>query len=1017
MRVLLVALSLSASPLLAGSNLFRPPVPVPFPEQYPLAVATGDLNGDGRTDVVWGGWGLTPIGGGYLGIFGYLQVVLQEPNGALAAPVEYALGQNAYPRSLAVADVNGDGRADVIVGSSPNGDPPKAVGVLLQNGQGDLDAMVGYPTPRACQVATGDFNHDGRTDVVAICGGGADVLLQDAGGTLSAPASVDVPSHSYSDVAVGDFDGDGRDDLALGGESSWGPNTPTVALLMQQPGGGFGSPILRNVGGPLMVAYGLKAGDLNGDGRADLVVSHSQNLSVFYQAAAGMPASPTNLPPFRAESLAIADINSDGRKDLLGASSAGQVGTFLQSAAGALSAVLTDALPAGPDAASRRALAVGDLDGDGGIDAAVGVQLSTAELTILYRAPLHDLGVSITGVPDPASWGGSIAYTVTLANQGVGAVSGVGLSVTLPAGLSLVSVNPSTPTCTGGGDTVSCALGGLAFRQNKAVTVVARADVLGSVTVGAAGTLTESDPEPANNTATQTTLVELPSCADPVQDGSFEQGQLSIPWKATSTNFGTPICSVGSCGTGAGTAGPRTGIFWAWFGGVNRPELGTLTQTVTLQRGRATLRLYLWNGLSSGYATDYFRVLLDGNPVFAVLAGDPQYRAGYRLVGIDLSAFADGGAHSLRLESDTKGPAITNFSVDDVSIETCPPPTLSVGDVTVTEGDSGITDALVSLTLDGPTTSLVTASYATADGSAAAGSDYLPASGVVTIPPGATATTVRVPVLGDRVLEPDETSSFNVPQATNAIVSDGTGVVTLANDDAGGLAVADTTVIEPGTGSRTAVFTITLSPLATGPVTVNYATQDGTALAGQDYVATSGELSLAPGEPSGIVEVPVNADTEAELPETFALVLSGASGTTIAASTGTATVLDQGYYTVAPCRVVDTRNAAGPTGGGPLSAGAARTFPVAGRCGIPAWAKAVSLNVTVTQPSTAGHLRLFPGGTAVPQVSTLNFVAGLTRANNAVVKLGAGGDLSVFCMLGSGSAHVIVDVNGYFASE
>jgi uncharacterized repeat protein (TIGR01451 family) len=339
----------------------------------------------------------------------------------------------------------------------------------------------------------------------------------------------------------------------------------------------------------MMVPYGLTAGDLNGDGRADLVVSHSQNLSVFYQTAAGMPASPANLPPFLAESLAIADINSDGRNDLVGASSAGQVGTLLQSAAGTLSAVLTDALPSGTEPASRRALALGDLDGDGGPDAAVAVLLYTAELTVLYRTPLHDLGISIVDAPDPAPWGGNVTYTVAVANQGAAAVSGVGLGVTLPPGLSLVSVNPTTPTCTGGGDTVSCALGGMAFRQSKEVTVVARADVLGSVTVDAAGTLAESDPEPANNTASQTTLVDLPACGNPVEDGSFEQGELSIPWKATSTNFGTPIRSFGTCGSGGGMVGPRTGIFWPWFGGANRPELGTLTQTVTLQRGRATL--------------------------------------------------------------------------------------------------------------------------------------------------------------------------------------------------------------------------------------------------------------------------------------------------------------------------------------------------------------------------------------------------------------------------------------------
>jgi hypothetical protein len=205
-----------------------------------------------------------------------------------------------------------------------------------------------------------------------------------------------------------------------------------------------------------------------------------------------------------------------------------------------------------------------------------------------------------------------------------------------------------------------------------------------------------------------------------------------------------------------------------------------------------------------------------------------------------------------------------------------------------------------------------------------------------------------------------------------------------------GFVTASYATTDGSAGSRAAAFTVTLSPPADGPVTVAYATQDGTSLAGQDY---------------------------AELPETFTLRLSGPSGAAIAASTGTATVLDRGYYAVTPCRVVDTRKSAGPAGGGALVSAATRTFPVAGRCGIPAWANAVSLNVTVTQPSTAGHLRLFPGGTDLPQVSTLNFAAGATRANKPLVMLGVGGELSVFCMLGSGSAHVIVDVNGYFATE
>jgi hypothetical protein len=120
------------------------------------------------------------------------------------------------------------------------------------------------------------------------------------------------------------------------------------------------------------------------------------------------------------------------------------------------------------------------------------------------------------------------------------------------------------------------------------------------------------------------------------------------------------------------------------------------------------------------------------------------------------------------------------------------------------------------------------------------------------------------------------------------------------------------------------------------------------------------------------------------------------------------------YYTIAPCRVVDTRNPAGPLGGPALAAGSDRDFPLAGNCGIPPTASAVSINVTVTQPTTAGDLRAYPGGSPRPLVSTINYQGGQTRANNAVVALGGAGDLTMRCDQGSGTVQVIIDVNGYF---
>jgi len=130
--------------------------------------------------------------------------------------------------------------------------------------------------------------------------------------------------------------------------------------------------------------------------------------------------------------------------------------------------------------------------------------------------------------------------------------------------------------------------------------------------------------------------------------------------------------------------------------------------------------------------------------------------------------------------------------------------------------------------------------------------------------------------------------------------------------------------------------------------------------------------------------------------------------TVVGSSTGAS------FFTLTPCRVVDTRGPAGPYGAPALAAKSDRSFVLAGQCGIPPTAKAVAINVTVTQSTAAGDLRLFPGGTSLPLVSEINYSAGQTRANNAVVALGASGDLTVHCDEASGAVELIIDVTGYF---
>ncbi len=120
------------------------------------------------------------------------------------------------------------------------------------------------------------------------------------------------------------------------------------------------------------------------------------------------------------------------------------------------------------------------------------------------------------------------------------------------------------------------------------------------------------------------------------------------------------------------------------------------------------------------------------------------------------------------------------------------------------------------------------------------------------------------------------------------------------------------------------------------------------------------------------------------------------------------------YFALTPCRVVDTRNPTGVDGGPALGDHGQRDFAMRGNCGIPTTAKAITLNVTITQATTVSFLTLWPSGQTRPVVSTINFTASdPALANGATVGLSTNAqDLSVYNS--NGTVHVILDVTGYY---
>jgi chitinase len=222
------------------------------------------------------------------------------------------------------------------------------------------------------------------------------------------------------------------------------------------------------------------------------------------------------------------------------------------------------------------------------------------------------------------------------------------------------------------------------------------------------------------------------------------------------------------------------------------------------------------------------------------------------------------------------------------------PPSLQVGDVTVTEGNTGTVAATFTVTLSAASTQTVTVAYATGNGTATAGSDYQAASGTLTFAPGETSKTVAVTVNGDRIAEPNEVFFVNLSSPTNASVADGQGAGTIADDEPR-ISISDVTKLEGKKNQTTQfTFTVTLSAAYDQPVTMSFRTTDGTARTGDgDYIAKTGTITFAPGETTKTITIVVNGDGKREADEYFYLDLFGNSSNSLfTKSRGTGTILN-----------------------------------------------------------------------------------------------------------------------------
>jgi hypothetical protein len=319
------------------------------------AVAIGDLNGDGKPDLV------TANGGTYNDV----SVLLGNGDGTFAPRFDFFLGTAFAPLGIAVGDFNGDGKLDVVTANAGAGG--NSVSVLLGDGNGGFSAQYDHAVGTGARsVAVGDFNGDGKLDVAAANYNAAtvSVLLGNGSGGFSARFDHSVGFFPKS-VAVGDFNGDNEGDLAVANSTS-----DSVSILRGDGSGGFAASVNYAVaGGPSSVAVG----DFNGDGNTDLAVAASGVSILIGNGIGGFSAIVNYGAGASASSVAIGDFNADGKADLAAGGWGDTVSVLRGAGDGSFLQVSDHAVGSHPESVAATASngAAADFNGDGKADLAV----------------------------------------------------------------------------------------------------------------------------------------------------------------------------------------------------------------------------------------------------------------------------------------------------------------------------------------------------------------------------------------------------------------------------------------------------------------------------------------------------------------------------------------------------------------------------------------------------------------------------------------------------------------------
>jgi hypothetical protein len=397
----------------------------------PLSLAVADVNRDGKLDLIVAN-----------NTDGNVGVLMGDGTGSFLNQMTFASGPT--PIAVAVADVNGDGKPDLIVANYGSA----SVSVLLGNGDGTFQAPLSFATGNdPIAVTTADVNGDGKPDIlVANYGSGTVSVLDGNGdGTFQPHQTFAAGPHPIS-IAAADLNRDGKPDIAVSNYTS-----STVSVLLGTGGGPFSAPQTFAVGGH---PRSIVVSDINTDGKPDLVVVNKTDgtASVLLGNGDGtFQAQLTSYVGATPNAVAVADVNGDGKEDLVvgdgGTAYPGNVAVLLGNRDGTFQPAVNFNTGVNP-----YALAVADLNGDGRLDIATANQRSNTVSVLLGDVPPTVLSINRASPPGPITSDSSVIYTVTF-NEPVTGVDTTDFQLALAGGVTattpvMVSGTGSTYTVT-----------------------------------------------------------------------------------------------------------------------------------------------------------------------------------------------------------------------------------------------------------------------------------------------------------------------------------------------------------------------------------------------------------------------------------------------------------------------------------------------------------------------------------------------------------------------------------------